>query len=112
MDNYTEQIRYKLITDKIDFFEEDLQIISNYFNSNGVEEMQCFNFFKLILQTKNLLFKYNLHLVYEPFSDLNKDDLNWKNFRISDGIQTKLEVFYDSNYSLMRIEDNITALYF
>lgn len=111
-EDYLNEIKVLLNTEKMDFFEEELQIISDVFYMNGVDVKSCFDFFKLILETRNLLYKYNLHLVYEPFDSSNNDEINWESFKISDGIQTKLEVFYDRNYSLMRIEDNISALYF
>ena len=109
---YLNEIKVLLNMEKLDFFEEELQIISDVFYKNGVEVKLCFNFFKLILETRNLLYKYNLHLDYEPFNSSDKVDLNWQSFGISDGILIKLEVFYDRNYSFMRIEDNISALFY
>lgn len=109
---YLNEIKILLIDEKLDFLDDELQCISDAFNKNEVEIKLCFNFFKLILETRNLLYKYNLHLDYEPFKMLDKVDLNWQSFRISDGIETKLEVFYNRNYSLMRIEDNISALFY
>lgn len=109
---YLNEIKKSLELEKFDFFDEELQIISEVFYQNRVDINSCVSFFKLILQTRNLLYKYNLHLVYEPFNSSNKEDLNWQSFKITDGVQTKLEVFYDSNYSFMRIEDNISAMYF
>lgn len=111
-ESYLNEIKCLLNEDKLDFFKEEIQIISDVFYKNGVEVKSCFNFFKLILETRNLLYKYNLHLDYEPFKRLDKVDLNWQSFRISDGTQTKLEVFYNRDYSLMRIEDNISALFY
>ena len=109
---YLSEIKDLLIAEKFDFFEEELLIISDVFYVNEVEVKLCFNFFKLILETRNLLYKYNLHLVYEPFNSSNNKKINWESFKITDGAQTKLEVFYNSNYSLMRIQDHISALYF
>lgn len=111
-ESYLNEINFLLSEDKLDFFKEELQIISDVFYKNGVEVKLCFHFFTLILQTRNLLYKYNLHLDYEPFKMLDKVDMNWQSFRISDGILIKLEVFYNRNYSLMRIEDNISALFY
>ena len=111
-ESYLNEIKCLLNEDKLDFFKEEIQIISDVFHKNGVEVKLCFKFFKLILETRNLLYKYNLHLVYEPFDSSNKEEINWQSFKITDGVQTKLEVFYNRNYSLMRIEDNISALYF
>nr|WP_297306641.1 hypothetical protein [uncultured Flavobacterium sp.] len=109
---YLSELKDLLNAEKFDFFEEELLIISDVFYVNEVEVKLCFNFFKLILETRNLLYKYNLHLVYEPFNSNDTKDKNWQCFKITDGVQTKLEVFYNSNYSFMRIEDNISALYF
>jgi len=109
---YLNEMKESLTLEKIDFFDEEVQIISAFFLENGVEVKQCFSFFILILQTRNLLYKYNLHLVYDPFNSLNTEKINWESFKITDGVQTKLEVFYDANYSFIRIEDNISALYF
>lgn len=106
------EIKILLNSEKFDFFDDELQIISDVFYKNGVEVKLCFSFFKLILQTRELLYKYNLHLVYEPFNSKDTEDINWQSFKITDGVQTKLEVFYSSIYSFMRIEDNISALYF
>lgn len=110
-ESYLNEIKVLLNTEKLDFFEEELQIISDVFYKNEVEVKLCFNFFKLLLQTRELLYRYNLHLFYEPFRSSNKVD-NWQSFRIIDGVDNKLEVFYDSNYSLIRIEDNISALFY
>lgn len=110
-ENYLREIKVLLNADKLDFFEEELQIISEVFYYNRVDIKLCISFFKLILQTRNLLYKYNLHLVYEPFNSNDTNDINWQSFKITNGSQTKLEVCYDSNYSYMRIEDNISALY-
>ena len=111
-ETYLKEIEILLSEEKFDFFEEELHVLSDVFYLNKIEVTSCFNFFKLLLQTRNILYKYNLHLVYEPFNFSNKQDLNWKSFKITDGLQTKFEVFYDINYSFMRIEDNISALYF
>lgn len=109
---YLSEIKDLLNSEKFDFFEEELQIISDVFYKNGVEIKLCFNFFKLILQTRELLYKYNLHLIYEPFISSNKEEISWQSFKITDGVQIKLEVFYNRNYSLIRIEDNISALFY
>lgn len=109
---YFNEVIDLLNPERLDFFEEELQIISDVFYKNGVEVMLCFNFFKMILQTRELLYKYNLHLFYEPFISSDKVELIWQSFKITDGVQTKLEVFYDRNYSLIRIEDNISALFY
>lgn len=109
---YLNDIKKSLELEKFDFFDEEMQIISEVFYQNGVDINSCVSFFKLILQTRNLLYKYNLHLIYEPFNSDETKDINWQCFKITDGVQTKLEVFYDSNYSFMRIEDNISAMYF
>lgn len=109
---YLNEIKILLNSEKLDFLDDELQVITEVFNKNEVEVKLCFNFFKLLLQTRELLYKYNLHLIYEPFITSNKEEFFWQSFKITDGVQTKLEVFYDSNYSFMRIEDNISALYF
>ena len=109
---YLNEIKILFNSEKLDFLDDELQVITEVFNKNEVEVKLCFNFFKLLLQTRELLYKYNLHLIYEPFITSNKEELFWQSFKITDGVQTKLEVFYDSNYSFMRIEDNISALYF
>ena len=56
---YLNEIKCLLNEDKLDFFKEEIQIISDVFYMNGVEVTSCFNFFKLLLQTRNILYKYN-----------------------------------------------------
>jgi len=109
---YLNEIQERLKHSNIDFFEEELVLISNVFDQNKIDSKTCFNFFTLILETRNLLYKFNLHLIYEPFDKLKTNNLVWNSFKITDGFQTKLEVSYNSNYTLMRIEDNLSALFY
>ena len=69
------------------------------------------SYYQLYLDAKEIGFKYNAHVLYMPFE--NSNDLSECDyFIIRNKKEILLQVYFDRNYDIQRIEDNLTALYF
>ena len=77
--------------------------IYTIFTANHIKSSQ-------IIAFKNIGYKYNAHVFYEPFEIENS--VNWDFFIIKNKKEILLKVYYSSNYTIDRIEDNLTALYY
>jgi hypothetical protein len=83
--------------------------IYQLFYTNAVDIEIGAKFYKLLLETIQICYKYNAHLYYEPFEKDNT--VNWEYFIIKNRKEILLKVYYTSSYDIQRIEDNLTALY-
>ena len=84
--------------------------IYTIFTANHIKSSQIIAFYELYIQAKNIGYKYNAHVFYEPFEIENS--VNWDFFIIKNKKEILLKVYYSSNYTIDRIEDNLTALYY
>ncbi|UYW00433.1 hypothetical protein K5I29_07645 [Flavobacterium agricola] len=89
---------------------DETQKIYTIFCNKQVPVSYTVAFYKLLLQTREICYKYNAYVYYEPFEAENEN--NWNFFIIKNKKETLLQVYYSSFYDLQRIEDNLSALYF
>jgi hypothetical protein len=103
--------------EKTDFVNEfslynlnETQYIFDVFEHNLVDKDKLISFYRLLVTARELCYKYNAYLYYEPFE--KKTFNNWEFFIIKNKKEILLQVYYTSNYDIQRIEDNLTALYY
>jgi len=90
--------------------EQETCLLFQIFSQHQIDIRLAVNFYDLLLKTKELCYKYNAFVLYEPF-EIN-DNSNWEFFVIKNKKEVLLQVYYTSFYDLQQIEDNLSALYF
>ncbi len=82
------------------------------FTDQKVDVKTITAYYQLYLDAKEIGYKYNAHVLYLPFENATVDLTETEYFIIRNKKEILLQVYFESNYDIQRIEDNLTALYF